>query len=426
MSPRDRRVRVAAVAALLGLGAAPVARAGEPATLSFDEAVREAVAKNPQAQKAVEQIRRAEALVREARATSLPYLDSGGTYTRLDKDRVLPSTMTVISPANQLFARVTLTVPLVAPQQWVKWSHAADQVDVAKVASADVARSLAIATGHAYLTIIAAHRVIEQSQRAQATAKAHLEFARGRSQAGIGTKIDEVRAAQELALANLQLENALSALARAEEALGVLVGRDGPVDATAEPSLASVGADPMAALATRTDVAAARERWDAARRVQRDGWTDFLPGVTGSFQPFYQEPPTLVNPQTGWQAQLVLTLPLYDGGLRYGAQRERTSLTEQARLDWETAVRQARSDVRASLETVKHADAALAAAQDNSRLAEEALDLADTAYRAGATTNLELIDAQRAARDAATQVAVAEDAARQARLDLLAAAGRFP
>lgn len=48
------------------------------------------------------------------------------------------------------------------------------------------------------------------------------------------------------------------------------------------------------------------------------------------------------------------------------------------------------------------------------------------AYRAGATTNLEVIDAERRACDAQVQAVLAEDAARQARLDLLVASGRFP
>jgi outer membrane protein len=43
----------------------------------------------------------------------------------------------------------------------------------------------------------------------------------------------------------------------------------------------------------------------------------------------------------------------------------------------------------------------------------------------GATTNLEVIDAQRVARDAETAAAIAEDALRRARLDLLIALGRF-
>ena len=50
----------------------------------------------------------------------------------------------------------------------------------------------------------------------------------------------------------------------------------------------------------------------------------------------------------------------------------------------------------------------------------------DMAFREGATTNIEVIDAQRRARDAGTAAAIAEDAVRRARLELLVALGRFP
>jgi outer membrane protein TolC len=59
-------------------------------------------------------------------------------------------------------------------------------------------------------------------------------------------------------------------------------------------------------------------------------------------------------------------------------------------------------------------------------LAHQALDLANLAYHAGATTNIEVIDAERRARDADSAVVIAEDNVRQARLDLLVAAGQFP
>ncbi len=48
------------------------------------------------------------------------------------------------------------------------------------------------------------------------------------------------------------------------------------------------------------------------------------------------------------------------------------------------------------------------------------------AFQAGATTSLDVTDAERTARDADTAAVVAEDAVRQSRLDLLAAVGRFP
>jgi len=72
------------------------------------------------------------------------------------------------------------------------------------------------------------------------------------------------------------------------------------------------------------------------------------------------------------------------------------------------------------------ADLALASARDAARLAKRAMELSTIAYKAGATTNLEVIDAARSARDADTAAAQAEDLSRQARLDLLVASGRFP
>jgi outer membrane protein TolC len=48
------------------------------------------------------------------------------------------------------------------------------------------------------------------------------------------------------------------------------------------------------------------------------------------------------------------------------------------------------------------------------------------AYREGATNDLEVVDAQRQALDADLQVLVNEDNARQARIDVLSASGRFP
>jgi outer membrane protein len=119
-------------------------------------------------------------------------------------------------------------------------------------------------------------------------------------------------------------------------------------------------------------------------------------------------------------------VPFYDGGLRYGQQNERKAFANEARLTAEATLRQARSDVRVAFEEIQRADIALDQAEQSAAFAKRALDLANIAYRAGATTNLEVIDAERQARDADDQSALAEDAARQARLDLLAASGRFP
>jgi outer membrane protein TolC len=176
----------------------------------------------------------------------------------------------------------------------------------------------------------------------------------------------------------------------------------------------------------RSDVQAAGARLHATQHVVDDNWTDYSPYLSGTFMPFYQDPAIVTYPTTGWQAQLILTIPFYDGGLRYGQQKERGVARDEAQTQLDATLRQARSDVRTAFEEVKRADASLAAARDAARLAQSGLDLANIAYRAGQSTNIEVIDAERTARDAETAVAVAEDGAREARVDLLAATGRFP
>lgn len=62
---------------------------------------------------------------------------------------------------------------------------------------------------------------------------------------------------------------------------------------------------------------------------------------------------------------------------------------------YDAGLRQARSDVRTAFEALRRADSALRSARDAAQSANRALDLANIAYRAGATTNIEVIGAAR-------------------------------
>ena len=72
------------------------------------------------------------------------------------------------------------------------------------------------------------------------------------------------------------------------------------------------------------------------------------------------------------------------------------------------------------------AQEALSSAREAASQARQALTFATLNYRGGASTNIEVIDAERRARDAETQAAIAEDTVRNAQLDLLSASGRLP
>ncbi|HET9553971.1 MAG TPA: hypothetical protein VFP50_13460, partial [Anaeromyxobacteraceae bacterium] len=66
------------------------------------------------------------------------------------------------------------------------------------------------------------------------------------------------------------------------------------------------------------------------------------------------------------------------------------------------------------------------AARRGAAAADAALALADAAWKEGAVNSLQVVDAQRRARDADVAAVVAEQGQRQALLDLLAATGSFP
>jgi outer membrane protein TolC len=395
--------------------------------VTFDEAVARALARNPSIGEAVEEVHRFHALMEQVRANSLPTLNGYATYTRLDHDRLIGTI--VAQPAGALSMNVTLNAPLLFPRAWLTWSEASDEVDVARANEKDVRRTIAVSTGRAYLAILTQRRLLETARTARDNAKAHYEFTRAQRIGGVGNRLDEVRAAQEFTTEEVNVQNQAIALVRAREALGVFLATAGPVDAATEDSptqMPTLNDALNGAEKIRPDVLARDEATRAADRTVRHAWGDYMPYLNLIAFPFYQSPPTSTIPHTGWEAELVLTVPFYDGGLRYGQQHQRQAFAEEARLTAEATLRQARSDVRVAFEEIQRADIALDQAAQSAAFAKRALELANIAYSAGATTNLEVIDAERQARDAESQYAIAEDAARQARLDLLAASGHFP
>jgi len=97
-----------------------------------------------------------------------------------------------------------------------------------------------------------------------------------------------------------------------------------------------------------------------------------------------------------------------------------------SRATFAAGLTQARSEVRTAREAVASAARSLASARAAADQARQVLDITNISFRAGAATNIEVIDAERVSRDTDLGVALAEDSLRRARLDLLTALGRFP
>jgi outer membrane protein TolC len=165
---------------------------------------------------------------------------------------------------------------------------------------------------------------------------------------------------------------------------------------------------------------------DAADRVVRDSWRDWVPTATASFEPQLLAPAGLFAPSRSWRGFLQFSVPVFDGGTRRIVKREREIALETARIQLTDVELRARSELRAAEAAIESNERALQHARLAAQQAVEVLKITDVAFRAVATSNIELIDAQRRARNAETAVAEAEDRVRQARLDLIVALGRFP
>jgi len=207
----------------------------------------------------------------------------------------------------------------------------------------------------------------------------------------------------------------------------VLLVENGPVDAGGEPLLeAPASLDEAAWTAARPDLITQAAITRAAERTVKDTTKEWFPNGGFSFDPAYVAPASLFSPSGSWRLSFVISQPIFEGGRIRANRALRTVAVEQSKLSFTQIQIQARSDVRLADESVKSFERALAFARTAAQQANEVVRISTSAFEVGATTNLEVIDAQREARDADTLVTLAEDAVRRAKLDLLIAVGRFP
>jgi len=407
-----------------GLQAGPFAQTVE--RLTFDEAVRRAVMNHPTIQRAAADIIRADAVLQQVRSRSRPSVNASLEAHVIDP--VTEFSGSAITPRTQTVTSGGLVVPLITPVSWAERNQAADQVLVSERALEDARRQIAIAAGEAYLVVIAQRRVLELNERARDNARVHFEYANQRFQGGLGSRLNAVRARQELSSNEARIEEALLAIRRAQEALGVLVAADGPVETSADPvfDVPAPTVPDAELMASRNDLRVLLARQAAAERRAGDAWRDYLPSVTALFTPQVLAPAGLFANSRSWRASVLFSVPLFDAGLRRGQTRERQAFVDFVRAERTDAERRAASEIRVAREAVAATERALGHARQAAEQATEVVRISDVAFREGATTNIEVIDAQRRARDAETAVAIAEDAVRRARLELLVATGRFP
>ena len=414
----------------------PAVHAQTPAPLNrvtFQQAIDRAMSNNPSAAVAAAGILRAEGLLRQARAATMLQVD-GNVRRLVEHGSVVRGHGGVAAAPDH---RVVDAGPADHRGRRLGAARAgAGQPAIAQLSAADTRRQIALATADAYFTILTRRRVLDGDSRAAETARAHFDLATQLEQQGTGSRLNALRAQQQLSSFERQIEFASLSVYLAQEALGVLMVANGPVDATDEPSfdlppdaaaIASSNADlgPVL-LQFRTDLRLFSSERQAAARVLSDSSKDRWPSLNAIFVPQSVYPGQFFSSQNSWRLLLQAQVPIFDSGTRSAQKVQRQAALDVAQANLTDALSRASSEVRAAREAVASGGRGFARAQAAADQAQQVVNIVNVSFRAGAATNIEVIDAERSARDADTAAAVAEDILRRARLDLLLALGRFP
>jgi outer membrane protein TolC len=364
--------------------------------------------------------------------TSLAEVEHSAGQYRIALANVLPSVVAIGSYQHAFrteslaFGPATVTVP--APNTWsisaqATWildaravhgvGTADAEIALARLSLAERKRELAGATVTAILATLTSEHVASLARVSLQAALERLVLTQKRLEFAHGTELDVDRAEQDVESARAQLIQADEATREAREGLGQLVGSSSAVGPNSdldiegfEQAIAST-CRPTTDVEHRADVAEARKGLDIAERGVTDAKLRFVPTLGVSSQAGDANVSTL-GPTSTWSFAATITVPLYDGGARYGALR--TARADVARA------RQALESTRiAAIIDAARADRAIDVATQARDVARRERDLAarvDTrvrqGYAAGLGTSLDLVTSAQTLRQDEIELATAE------------------
>ena len=260
--------------------------------------------------------------------------------------------------------------------------------------------TVALVVGAMYLDALTAAARVDAAQSEVQTAQALQQQAANLRQAGVSAGIDVLRAEVELQTRQQELIAARNALAKQYLVVARVIGLpldqqfrladDVPYQAAPAPAVSdSVGR----ALASRPDFQSAQQQVNSAEEQRRAATAERLPSLAASAD-YGVNGPRPTETHGSYTAGASLRIPIFAGNKAHG-----DALVAQSQLDRN---RQRLEDLRAQIEQdVRTASLDLQAASEQVAVARSSVDLAQQTlaqsrdrFGAGATNNIEVVQAQ--------------------------------
>jgi outer membrane protein len=251
-----------------------------------------------------------------------------------------------------------------------------------------------------YYDVLANQELLRAARERVRRAGEQLIVARARVVSGAAVSTDSLQLLLELNGARVAEILQTTALRVARLQLGRRVGLDGPVDAAplADATLVQLPLTLAEAIAeaSRTGpmAAEARASEEAAEALVRGQRGSYLPSFTlGVSSAAYD---TQIFPDATYRTSLILSLslPIWDGGQREVLMTRARAVREVARVSRQDTERRVARDVTEAYEGYTTSRATTQLAEEAILVARENYRVQDTRYRAGATTILDLLEAQ--------------------------------
>jgi outer membrane protein TolC len=382
---------------------------------SWDEALALLRAHSPDYIASYESVRRAEAESRIALAAVLPTLNAQGGYIhQFVTETVAIAGLSIVTPPPDTFsAAASLQWNILNPRAIYAVGTARENTKAAALSFEDKRRVIALTAVNAMLTTLAAARIAELNRVGLRSALERLALTQARLQYGQGTPLDVDRASQDVAAARALLITGDEALRQSREALGAALGSTTATSAPGDLSLDKFDAAVARTcrlnddIERRPDVAAARLRAKVAERGVHDAELMFSPSISVGSQ-VARATAAVLAPLTTFNAEAVLSVPLYDGGVRYGALRDSRAALEQARQELVTARIQAVVSAAQAERSVSVYEASRQVAQEQRDLAARVDQRTRDGYARGAGTSLDLVVSAQSLRQAEINLVLLE------------------
>lgn len=424
-----RNVEFLSAAIVMGafLAAAPrEARATQP----LDEFLAHARTHSFDAREGRAATHQREAEVDTALGRLLPGFTARGIYTRNQFEVGFQSPTAgniVIQPRNQLDAYLQLEVPLIDVGSIYRYKSAKKAAEAATEQEGATELVVAANVAKSYFQFVAASAIARSAAQSVTSAEANAKNVADRASAGAATELDKQRAVASVERARQDVADAELLRATAGRALETASGLS-PTESTTFPEDNLEPEAPLDAWLARVGETpadrAARAQADAARTASSAASLTLLPTLGASAQQRFTNATGFANRSSIYLVQVGLTWHIDYAML--GQSRAQKAATEAAEVREERAKRAVADTVFDAFRRVEANIVKSRAARAQADAAAKAAELAQDRYAAGASTQLEVTQAQRDAFLAQAARIGADAELALSRTTLRIAAGTLP